>query len=227
MSDDASTKTKQTKRKKKTPTTTKNQQNQRTTRSPLALGSLFCSCSLSCEYFQWSPVYNYDSPSFSVNSGDILHGTVVYDKATHSYTMTQTDLTTGDSSTGTIKIQGNKNYTIMVSRRKGKPDGEEIKTTLTLMLAFRKLCVCARAHTQYVVQEKVCDCDAYSADGQVTFYDIVLEFDNKRVKPLWTTSYVDDNCNTRAHVVNTSTIQITWDTRFARHRVRVLFQKKK
>jgi len=133
------------------------------------------------EYFQWSPVYNYDSNQINVNPGDILHGTIVYDKASHSYTMTQTDVTTGQSTSGVIPIQGNKNFTIM-----------------------------------YVVQEKVCDCDQYSPDGAVLFYDIILEFNGKRVKPKWTTSFVDDNCNARAHVVNTTAIEITWDTSMKR-----------
>lgn len=61
----------------------------------------------------------------------------------------------------------------------------------------------------YVVQEKVCDCDQYSTDGQVVFYDIDLEFNYKPVSPTWKTSFVDDNCNARAHVVNSTAIQIT------------------
>jgi len=30
--------------------------------------------------------------------------------------------------------------------------------------------------------------------------------------PKWTTSYVDNVCNCRAHILNSTTIQITWAT---------------
>ena len=47
---------------------------------------------------------------------------------------------------------------------------------------------------------------------QVTFYDIKVEYDNAPVSPKWTTAYVDDACNNRVHILNETTIQITWDT---------------
>ena len=64
----------------------------------------------------------------------------------------------------------------------------------------------------YFVMEKVWNCDQYSPDGVVDFYDIKVEFDGKQVSPKWTTNYVDDNCNCRAHVRNETNISITWDT---------------
>jgi hypothetical protein len=69
--------------------------------------------------------------------------------------------------------------------------------------------------TVYIVYEKTWNCNEYPPDGQVTFYDIKVEYDNvqvcdafltltAQVTPTWTTSYVDDNCNNRAHVLNRS-----------------------
>ena len=29
--------------------------------------------------------------------------------------------------------------------------------------------------------------------------------------PVWTTGIVDDVCNNRAHIINNSTVSITWD----------------
>eukprot|EP00051_Salpingoeca_urceolata_P033523 m.21088 g.21088 ORF g.21088 m.21088 type:complete len:141 (-) comp6330_c0_seq2:119-541(-) len=64
----------------------------------------------------------------------------------------------------------------------------------------------------YVVFEKAWSCAQYPPDNAVTFYDIKVQYDGQTVAPQWTTSYVDDVCNNRAHVVNSTTIQITWDS---------------
>jgi hypothetical protein len=64
----------------------------------------------------------------------------------------------------------------------------------------------------YIVYEKDADCNQYPADGEVTFFDIALEYNNQPVQPLWKTGIVDDVCNNRARVVNASTVQITWNT---------------
>eukprot|EP00052_Salpingoeca_macrocollata_P001027 m.23417 g.23417 ORF g.23417 m.23417 type:complete len:253 (-) comp11046_c0_seq1:80-838(-) len=63
----------------------------------------------------------------------------------------------------------------------------------------------------YLVYEKVWACDMYPPDGEVTFFDISVEYDNQKVSPTWTTAFVDDNCNNRAHIVDESTVKITWD----------------
>jgi hypothetical protein len=62
----------------------------------------------------------------------------------------------------------------------------------------------------YFVFEKVWACDQYPPNNQVTFYDIVVEYDNQVVSPKWSTSYVDNACNNRAHILNETAIQITW-----------------
>merc|ERR1719231_508378 len=64
----------------------------------------------------------------------------------------------------------------------------------------------------YIVFEKEAECHEYPPNGEVTFYDIVMEYEGQRVSPKWTTDYVDDVCNNRAHVLNETSIQITWDT---------------
>ena len=64
----------------------------------------------------------------------------------------------------------------------------------------------------YFVQEKECECDQYSPSGRVTFFDIEVEFNHKPVVPHYKLSYVDDVCNARAHVINSTAIDITWNT---------------
>ncbi len=38
-----------------------------------------------------------------------------------------------------------------------------------------------------------------------------LACDGQLITPAWTTSYVDDVCDNRAHVVDPATIEITWN----------------
>jgi len=64
------------------------------------------------EYFQWSPVSNSNSPSKKVESGQHLHGALVYDSTSDSYELTQTVVETGAKSSQTVKCQNGKKYTI-------------------------------------------------------------------------------------------------------------------
>jgi len=64
----------------------------------------------------------------------------------------------------------------------------------------------------YFVFEKPARCSQYPPDGKVTFFDILIQYDGQTVTPSWTTSYVDNVCNNRASVINSTTIEITWDT---------------
>ena len=41
------------------------------------------------EYYQWKPTKNSNSDQFTVVSGNTLHGSMVYDASTDSYTLTQ------------------------------------------------------------------------------------------------------------------------------------------
>lgn len=114
---------------------------------------------------------------------------------THSYVMYHKDLTDGWSVKTTIPIQKDpntgmlKNYTIA-----------------------------------YFVMEKEWDCSQYpgifsifrvdlsKVDGIVTFYDISISYNNRKVTPTWTTGYVDDVCNCRAKILNSTSLKITWNT---------------
>jgi len=134
------------------------------------------------EYFQWSPEYNYNSDSQTVSPGDVLFGSVTYVAENNTYTIYHSDMTTGWSVTSSIPIQTDNS-------------GNYKNYTIA-----------------YVVYEKDAECNQYPPDGSVTFYDITIQYDGATVTPAWTTAYVDDVCNNRAHVVDPATIQITWDT---------------
>eukprot|EP01147_Barroeca_monosierra_P007226 gene7226-9689_t len=124
------------------------------------------------EYFQWVPTHNQNSQAHVVKPGDVLFGSVTYNPSRNSYVMYHKDITDGWSVTTEIPIQ---------RARSGE---------------FKKYNII------YFVFEKEWDCDQYPPDGEVTFYDIKVQFNNQTVSPTWTTSYVDDVCNNRAHVLN-------------------------
>lgn len=64
----------------------------------------------------------------------------------------------------------------------------------------------------YFVFEKEWPCEFYPPNNQVTFTNIRIDYNNVTVTPSWSTAFVDDACNNRAHVVSPSEIQITWDS---------------
>lgn len=139
--------------------------------------------SMYTEYYQWSPSNNVDSNQYNVNAGDQLWGQVTFDgEDKQSYTLKQTDVTTGQTSQMTIPVQrgsdGNhKNYTV-----------------------------------QYIVYEKVAQCYQYGSDQKVTFEDIIVYCNGVKVSPQWTTGIVENVCDFKAHVISPSEVQITWNT---------------
>jgi len=135
------------------------------------------------EYFQWEPENNINSDSHTVQAGDILFGSVTFNPKNQSYTMYHLDMTDGWSVKTNIPVQQD-------------PDTGYYKN-FTIV---------------YFVFEKDADCDQYPADGEVTFYDIKIQYNNKPVLPQWTTGIVDNTCNCRATVVDDATVKITWDT---------------
>ena len=64
------------------------------------------------EYYQWSPTHNSNSETIGASAGDTLHGSLVYDSASDSYVLTQTNIDTGASSTQTVACQSGKKYTV-------------------------------------------------------------------------------------------------------------------
>lgn len=64
------------------------------------------------EYFQWSPTHNSNSDQYPVAAGATLRGSIVYDKSSDSYELTQKILETGDVSSQTVKCQNGKRYTV-------------------------------------------------------------------------------------------------------------------
>jgi hypothetical protein len=137
------------------------------------------------EYFQWSPESNKNSAAHVVDAGDILYGSVTLNDTDHSYMLYHKDETSGWSVNMSIPIQ--------------------MKGT-----AYKNYTIA------YIVYEKVCPCADYPPDNEVTFYDIKIEYEGKDAtnSVQWKTAYVDNNCNNRAHVLNQTAIQITWDTKF-------------
>merc|ERR1712019_91364 len=89
------------------------------------------SWSMYTEYFQWSPEDNSNSREHSVRAGQNLHGSIVYNEEQDSYTITQTIVETGVSSSQVVKCQNGKKFRIpyvvyekLASCRDYPPDGK-------------------------------------------------------------------------------------------------------
>eukprot|EP01116_Phalansterium_solitarium_P014482 TRINITY_DN3217_c0_g1_i1.p1 TRINITY_DN3217_c0_g1~~TRINITY_DN3217_c0_g1_i1.p1 ORF type:complete len:248 (-),score=62.45 TRINITY_DN3217_c0_g1_i1:99-842(-) len=134
------------------------------------------------EYFQWSPEHNENSASHTVQAGDELYGSVDFNAGNQSYTVYHSDLNDGWSVTSNIRVQ--------------RKEFGHVYKNYTIM---------------YFVFEKVASCAQYPKNGEVTFYDIEVEYDGKPVTPVWTTGYVDEVCGFKANIINSTTIQITWN----------------
>jgi len=134
------------------------------------------------EYFQWKPVHNENSASHTVQVGDLLYGSVDFNAGNESYTVYHSDLDDGWSVTSNIKVQ--------------REEKGHIYKNYTIV---------------YFVFEKVANCDQYPSNGEVTFFDIEVEYDGQPVTPTWTTSYVDEVCGFKANILNSTAIQITWN----------------
>jgi len=136
------------------------------------------------EYYQWSPTHNENSQSHVVAAGDVIYGSITFNQADESYMLYHKDMTSGWSVNMSVPVQ---------------KSGTQFKNYTII----------------YFVYEKVAQCSQYPPDGEVTFYNIRVEIGGKDVTSQisWTTAYVEDVCNFRAHIVNTSAIQITWNTK--------------
>ena len=70
----------------------------------------------------------------------------------------------------------------------------------------------------YFVFEKVCSrCNEYPPDDIVTFSNISVYWNGQKKDPKWTTAYVDNVCDFRAHVASESEITITWNSQSENH----------
>ena len=68
--------------------------------------------SIYTEYFQWKPTHNSNSKSVAVAAGDVLHGTLLYDNSTDSYTLSHEHVQSGETSTQVVKCQDGKKFTV-------------------------------------------------------------------------------------------------------------------
>ena len=64
------------------------------------------------EYFQWSPEHNSNSNQHTVQAGQHLKGSLIYNSASDSYLLNQTIVETGVSSTQHVKCQSGKKFNL-------------------------------------------------------------------------------------------------------------------
>jgi len=136
------------------------------------------------EYFQVSPEKDVLTKSQPVNVNDVLRGSISLTPKRDAYFITFENLS-GDkwSVNTTIPIQENTN-------------GADLK----------------KYTIAYFVLEPKVDCNEYSASNQATFYDIEIQYEGKTVTPQWSTNFIQDVCDCRAFVLNSTSVQLTWNS---------------
>lgn len=150
------------------------------------------------EYYQWSPSNNVNSHQYSTEAGNVLHGQLTFNgESKQSYTLIQQDLTANQKSSMVIPVQRDES-------------GQHKNYSV-----------------MYIVYEKVAQCAHYPPDQKVEFYDIFVYCNGQKVNPKWTTSYVEDVCDFRAHVINTETVTITWNINAANPRLEQMKQNRR
>ena len=123
-------------------------------------------------------------------AADSLYASVTFHEPTQSYMMYSEILTNGHKET--------TNLTIPVQRDR---NGNYKKYTIV-----------------YIVFEKICHiCSEYPPDDIVTYHNISVYYGGKKVSPKWTTGVVDEVCGMTAHIVDESTVTITWNSKSDKH----------
>ena len=68
--------------------------------------------SMYTEYYQWSEEHKSNSRSYTVQAGQTLHGALVYSAADDSYTLSQTVVETGETSSQVVQCQSGKKFVV-------------------------------------------------------------------------------------------------------------------
>jgi len=143
------------------------------------------SWSMYTEYYQWKPTHNSNSKTYKVEGGQTLHGSIKYDDSSDSYTITQTNVETGDVSSQVVKCQNGKKFTVPY-------------------VVFEKTFPCKDYPPDGVISFKniIVECDGQDCTSDVAWKGDIMD-DNCNMKA------VVDKANL---AYDSNEIAITWDT---------------
>jgi hypothetical protein len=112
----------------------------------------------------------------------------------------------GDTITSSVYKSGDREFTMVIS---SKDTGKTITTPYTL----QKKQTLAESTAYFVLEHQPRTCKAYPASGDCKFENIYVEVAGKEVTPTWTAAHVENACNSEAVIVDSKTIDFTWDTK--------------
>jgi len=144
------------------------------------------------EYFQWRPVHNSNSEAYRVEAGQTLHGSIVYDKSEDAYTVTQTVVETGHSSSQVVKCQSGKKYRIpyvvyekLAPCRDYPPDGKVTFTDIVIECDGQDCTSDTKWEAK--VEDANCDMTAHISDTISITWDTSLpsKYDNMTAAELF------------------------------------------
>lgn len=151
----------------------------------LRINQVASMCVPSC--LQWEPEHNSNSPQKAVKPGDTLRGSLVYNHLSDSYSLSQTVVETGVTSTQVVKCQAGKKF-------------------LVPYVVYEKTFPCCAYPPDGVVtfHNITMECETAS-EPRIDCKELVQ----------WSAEVKDDNCEMRAHIDSSDQIRITWDTTMA------------
>jgi len=135
--------------------------------------------------FDWTDgSWHTSQEKYTVQPGDLITSSVVYNAAADSYTM--------------------------------RISSDELGKTISTDYAIEKRQTKVESAAVFVLEHQPRQCKAYPTSGEMTFKSIVVEVEGKLIsKPDWRALQERPACNSKAEVVDASTIKFSWDTKAA------------
>jgi hypothetical protein len=109
----------------------------------------------------------------------------------------------GDDISSSVSYSGEGTFVMTISS-----NGKTITTPYTLESGQTK----NESTAYFVLEHQPSNCNAYPADGEMSFDNIYLEVDGKEVKnPKWEAKNEQPACSSECKIVDGETIKFTWD----------------
>ncbi len=143
--------------------------------------------------------YGYTGSHFSIFNG-------CFDWTDGSWT-TSDDQTVqpGDKITSSVVYNKDDNsYTMYIA-------SEQTQWSISTKYAIKKEQKEPESTAYFVLEHQPLTCRAYPTDGAMNFTNIYLEVDGKQVTPEWEAKQERPACDSKATIVDPTTIQFTWN----------------
>lgn len=145
--------------------------------------------------------YGYTNP----NGYTIFNGVFDWTDGSWHTSNEKYNVNPGDVITSSVtKDAGRNSFTMVISA-----NGQSISTTYDILDEQSE----TESVAYFVLEHQPNSCSAYPTNGKCTFKDIVVEVDGEVVEnPEWSAQQEQPACDSKAIVVDSSTIEFTWSS---------------